>query len=129
MLPDRVSNPGPLTYESGALLIALCGPGSLSLIKLVAKEIRFSKHFSLYIKDNSQNMVILALCNASPTSTQQWVIPSPTEETTHTRSCEHLTLHSSSAVLTTPPAHKTDHPHLYSLAYKTRFHLIFRFRA
>ena len=22
MLPDRVSNPGPLTYESGALLIA-----------------------------------------------------------------------------------------------------------
>ena len=26
MLPDRVSNPGPLTYESGALQIALCGP-------------------------------------------------------------------------------------------------------
>ena len=26
MLPDRVSNPGPLTYESGALSIALCGP-------------------------------------------------------------------------------------------------------
>ena len=26
MLPDRVSNPGPLTYESGALPIALCGP-------------------------------------------------------------------------------------------------------
>ena len=26
MLPDRVSNPGPLTYESGALLIALRGP-------------------------------------------------------------------------------------------------------
>ena len=25
MLPDRVSNPGPLTYESGALLIALWG--------------------------------------------------------------------------------------------------------
>ena len=29
MLPDRVSNPGPLTYESGALLIALRGPASL----------------------------------------------------------------------------------------------------
>ena len=28
MLPDRVSNPGPLTYESGALLIALRGPAS-----------------------------------------------------------------------------------------------------
>ena len=26
MLPDRVSNPGPLTYESGALPIALHGP-------------------------------------------------------------------------------------------------------
>ena len=28
MLPDRVSNPGPLTYESGALPIALCGPAT-----------------------------------------------------------------------------------------------------
>ena len=26
MLPDRVSNPGPLTYESGALPIVLPGP-------------------------------------------------------------------------------------------------------
>ena len=26
MLPDRVSNPGPLTYLSGALTIALRGP-------------------------------------------------------------------------------------------------------
>ena len=26
MLPDQVSNPGPLTYESGALSIALRGP-------------------------------------------------------------------------------------------------------
>ena len=26
MLPDQVSNPGPLTYESGALLTALRGP-------------------------------------------------------------------------------------------------------
>ena len=30
MLPDRVSNPGPLTYESGALLIALRGPAQIS---------------------------------------------------------------------------------------------------
>ena len=29
MLPDRVSNPEPLTYESGALPIALRGPASL----------------------------------------------------------------------------------------------------
>ena len=31
MLPDRVSNPGPLTYESGALPIALRGPARMSL--------------------------------------------------------------------------------------------------
>ena len=29
MLPDRVWNPGPLTYESGVLPIALCGPTEL----------------------------------------------------------------------------------------------------
>ena len=28
MLPDRVSNPGPLTYESGVLPIALRGPAA-----------------------------------------------------------------------------------------------------
>ena len=31
MLPDRVSNPGPLTYESGALPIALRGPAPSSV--------------------------------------------------------------------------------------------------
>ena len=30
MLPDRVSNPGPLTYESGVLPIALRGPAFLT---------------------------------------------------------------------------------------------------
>ena len=29
MWPDRVSNPGPLTYESGALPTALCGPANI----------------------------------------------------------------------------------------------------
>ena len=29
MLPDQVSNPGPLIYESGALLIALHGPAQM----------------------------------------------------------------------------------------------------
>ena len=28
MWPDQISNPGPLTYESGALPIALCGPAT-----------------------------------------------------------------------------------------------------
>ena len=31
MLPDRVSNPGPLTYESDALPIALRGPASIRI--------------------------------------------------------------------------------------------------
>ena len=37
MLPDRVSNPGPLTYESGALPIALPGP---AITAAVSKENR-----------------------------------------------------------------------------------------
>ena len=32
MWPDRVSNPGPLTYESGALLTALRDPAILYCI-------------------------------------------------------------------------------------------------
>ena len=35
MLPDRVSNPGPLTYESGALPIALRGPARLRIVLIV----------------------------------------------------------------------------------------------
>ena len=34
MLPDRVSNPGPLNYESGVLPIALHGPAESVNIKL-----------------------------------------------------------------------------------------------
>ena len=40
MLPDRVSNPGPLTYESGALPIALRGPArSLMKFRILASFI------------------------------------------------------------------------------------------
>ena len=36
MWPDRVSNPGPLTYESGALPIAQrCPAGSVVLLQLI----------------------------------------------------------------------------------------------
>ena len=34
MWPDRVSNPGPPTYESGALPIALRGPRVLCYLRL-----------------------------------------------------------------------------------------------
>ena len=36
MLPDRVSNPGSLTYESGALPIALRGPAKVTVNALAA---------------------------------------------------------------------------------------------
>ena len=38
MLPDRVSNPGPLTYESGALPIALRGPAMCNGIPFTVKK-------------------------------------------------------------------------------------------
>ena len=37
MLPDRVSNPGPVTYESGALPIALRGPAARYGLKYCLK--------------------------------------------------------------------------------------------
>ena len=50
MLPDRVSNPGPLTYESGALPIALRGPAvtnrkvNTKLISAVALTSELTSH-------------------------------------------------------------------------------------
>ena len=51
MWPDRVSNPGPLTYESGALPTALSGPasrpmGSFSLNKAKMLNIDLTLDFS-----------------------------------------------------------------------------------
>ena len=42
MLPDRVSNPGPLTYESAALPIALRGPARCSIILERGKTFLFT---------------------------------------------------------------------------------------
>ena len=39
MLPDRVLNPGPLTYESGTLPIALCGPACRLITAAVCQAI------------------------------------------------------------------------------------------
>ena len=38
MLPDRVSNPGPLTYKSGVLPIALPGPATYILYRAEDKK-------------------------------------------------------------------------------------------
>ena len=45
MLPDRVSNPGPLTYESGTLPIALRGPAKgVRIIQNVETKISINMH-------------------------------------------------------------------------------------
>ena len=51
MLPDRVSNPGPLTYESGALPIALRGPAFQKerIIIIISVHIRRSNRDNLGI--------------------------------------------------------------------------------
>ena len=38
MLPDWVSNPGPLTYESGALPIALRGPAGMYITRPISVQ-------------------------------------------------------------------------------------------
>ena len=59
MLPDRVSNPGPLTYESGALPIALRGRAektSISWLKLMLEGIWVHFHvffFTISTKGNN----------------------------------------------------------------------------
>ena len=50
MCPDRVSNPGPLTYESGALPIALRGPApGPEVIKLFPCSTQLSMKFEMLI--------------------------------------------------------------------------------
>ena len=49
MLPDRVSNPGSLTYESGALSIALRGPAMLRVEASFHRQ--YSKFMPLLISD------------------------------------------------------------------------------
>ena len=49
MLPDRVSNPGPLTYESGALPIALRDPATLSVtLRVHAKVLLLVWSYDFY---------------------------------------------------------------------------------
>ena len=54
MLPDRVSNPGPLTYKLGALPIALRGPASKGYLIQRSKEkfmqVRETCFFSFFLE-------------------------------------------------------------------------------
>ena len=44
MLPDRVLNPGPLTYESGALPIALRGPAACKVNEPKEVHVNFASY-------------------------------------------------------------------------------------
>ena len=66
MLPDQVSNPGPLTYESGALPIALRGPAGEYVynIYVLKTVLRFNNpfnrlsffNFPIYCKERSSKL-------------------------------------------------------------------------
>ena len=64
MLPDRVSNPGPLTYESGALPIALRGPAHLLDNHVVISEHRKS----CYWKTSAQSSQKMGFGKITPQS-------------------------------------------------------------
>ena len=54
MLPDRVSNPGPLTYESGALPIALRGPATIKY-KKESWHRRITRTRYIFLINNNNN--------------------------------------------------------------------------
>ena len=61
MWPDRVSNPGPLTYESGALPIALRGPAHF----LVDEDISVLLIHEHIIMCKKKSSFILTTCTKS----------------------------------------------------------------
>ena len=61
MLPDRVSNSGPLTYESGALPIALRGPAIRGERRQIISDVRKEKKKKKKKKIQNQH---LQLCTA-----------------------------------------------------------------
>ena len=52
MGPDRVSNPGPLTYESGALPTALCSPAINTVIKFEVDALSLMHKIRQYVNFN-----------------------------------------------------------------------------
>ena len=66
MLPDRVSNPGPLTYESGALPIALRSP---------AKKLVYFPSFILFFSSVLE-LTIMYIMKPSNLHKIQFVAPS-----------------------------------------------------
>ena len=54
MLPDRVSNPGPLTYESSALPIALRGPAHIDYEFIIRGFL--TRLFKYYVHERSRKL-------------------------------------------------------------------------
>ena len=63
MLPDRVSNPGPLTYESGALPIALRGPALCGMYISVWYMMIVKRNGCIIKGSNSVNFIFTSLIN------------------------------------------------------------------
>ena len=59
MWPDRVSNPGPLTYESGALPTALRGPAILGEDSRYFDKITWPRGYKTFFMLNSAEYDIL----------------------------------------------------------------------
>ena len=57
MLPDRVSIPGPLTYESGALPIALRGPAYCVVVP-ISIELGFHVTFNVKFNNLLQGIIL-----------------------------------------------------------------------
>ena len=80
MLPDRVSNPGPLTYELGALPIVLRGPALFLTSRLVwmspflvlGVSYRYS-HFHCILLSNSCKKTVLILIKCHVLRHLNWV--------------------------------------------------------
>ena len=60
MWPDRVSNPGPLTYESGSLPTALRGPAyHPAIIEILLKRSKIAIHPSIFKETGSLDHIYM----------------------------------------------------------------------
>ena len=75
MWPDWVSNPGPLTYESGVLPIALRGLARLKVFLYICTG-QLKMQSSLTVKDLLQEEQILAQRGANSCSKKSKFFPS-----------------------------------------------------
>ena len=66
MLPDRVSNPGPLAYESSALPIALLGQACSYTKCLCLKKERVTQPKIYGIGSKSNHFIYTLVCNYMP---------------------------------------------------------------